>query len=202
MNIKQRIKRALKGFTLGNAMNSHHAAVAAAQFQHTNDNLRQVLTGTFILCMFIFCTLTTPLAAAPLDKEKCKALQDELKTLKTHDSVKAMEKGFKWVEENIKGDDLIPIRQYMEINEQLKFLCSNKETYDLPETQVPITIEILLPIKKPEGSDDKHNPQKPVAIEKPVLKQKHKKEQTEGEEKKAEKAVKKSTLTTQFSPHA
>lgn len=106
--------------------------------------------------------LSEPLAAARLDDKTCADLRKSLAEIKTDESVKAMQKGFEWVRDNIQGEKLRPIQKFIELNEQIKFRCTGKDPV-LPETQVPITVTIDWPVKKPEGADEEHEQQKEEA---------------------------------------
>ena len=76
----------------------------------------------FGVCSFF----VSPLLAAKLSKEECKALSDQLKELKKQPAVKNMAKGFEWVKANMKPEELGPIRTYLELDETLKFRCRYK----------------------------------------------------------------------------
>ena len=106
--------------------------------------------------------LSEPLSAARLDDKTCADLRKSLAEIKTDESVKAMQKGFEWVRDNIQGEKLRPIQKFIELNEQIKFRCTGKDPV-LPETQVPITVTIDWPVKKPEGADEEHEQQKEAA---------------------------------------
>jgi len=55
--------------------------------------------------------------------EKCNNLTKELKALKSEQAVKNMAKGFEWVKANMEGEALLPIKQYLEVSEKIKFQC-------------------------------------------------------------------------------
>ncbi len=137
------------------------------------------------LFLFLLISPVTALKAAKLEKKECAMLREQAKSLADHPSVKAMEKGYKWVKENISDEDMEPIRQYMEISELLKFRCAGNHKYALPETQVPVIVEILLPIKKPEGSDEKNQPPKVSATPKPAGKKDPKQQDKKKNKKKS-----------------
>lgn len=123
----------------------------------------QFLASFTLVLLLGLAALTSnagPANAAKLDTKTCSDLKLERDKLKTHETVKAMQKGFEWVKENIKSDELTPIRDFIEVNEKLKFQCSTKNPADkkLPPTQVAIKVQIDLPVKKPEGSDEENPP--------------------------------------------
>lgn len=68
-------------------------------------------------------TVISSAEAKQLNKKECKVLKGKLKTLKATPAVLNMSKGFEWVKENVKGDDLLPIKDFLETEEQYKFRC-------------------------------------------------------------------------------
>lgn len=86
--------------------------------------------------------------AKPLNKKECKELKKKIKTLKTSPTVANMEKGFEWVKENIKGDDLLSIKEFIETEEQFKFRCPQPKKKKSPKP-------IPKPIKKEMVEKDK-----------------------------------------------
>ena len=71
--------------------------------------------------------------AKPLPKKERKALQIKLKTLKTTPAVMNMSKGFEWVKANMKGDELLPIKEFIETEEQYKFRCPQPRKKKAPK---------------------------------------------------------------------
>lgn len=94
-----------------------------------------------------------PLAAKPLPKKDCKVLKEKLKELKTNDAVKKMSKGFEWVKENVKGDDLLTIKNFIETEEQYKFRCPQKKKKKAP-TPKPKK-DVVKKIKKSNVTNNK-----------------------------------------------
>jgi|GEM_PF-3846377 len=72
-------------------------------------------------------------SAKPLAKNECKTLKTKLKTLKASPAVINMTKGFEWVKENMKGDDLLPIKEFIETEEQYKFRCPQPRKKKAPK---------------------------------------------------------------------
>ncbi len=67
-----------------------------------------------------------PLAglAAPLDKSTCAKLAADFQNLKALDVDKLMENGPAWAASHLPPADLSLVRQYIDLDEQLKFRCS------------------------------------------------------------------------------
>lgn len=93
--------------------------------------------------------------AKPLSADKCKELIEQQKTLQKDPIVIQMEKGFEWVKENIKGDALSPIKQYLDVSDQLNFRCPNKSK---PKKTA----------KKPEKIEKSTNPKDKKDTKKPA----------------------------------
>lgn len=70
-------------------------------------------------------TLTTAYAK-PLTLKRCQELSEEHLTLRKDPTVQQMQKGFEWIKENVKGDALLPIKQYLEVSDKLNFRCPYK----------------------------------------------------------------------------
>ena len=83
---------------------------------------------TLMLCapLIIGFGFTLPLSAAPLSAEECSDIKVRYEALKTNETVKQMSKGFEWVKANISGEALLPIQQYLKLQEQLRFRCKAK----------------------------------------------------------------------------
>ena len=65
------------------------------------------------------CTL-----AAPLDKNACAKLAQDLQNLKALDVDKLMENGPAWAAGHLSPGDLGLVRQYIDLDEQMRFRCS------------------------------------------------------------------------------
>ncbi len=90
-----------------------------------------------------------PAFSAPLDKEACANLSQELQNLKALDVDKLMEKGPEWAISNLSQSDLNLVRRYIDVDEQIKFRC-------LPPSS-------LVHLKAPESDEDEDAPEKPAA---------------------------------------
>lgn len=77
--------------------------------------------GLCLLASQIFPASTAN--AASLPSKRCAALHALYMNLRQTDEVKSMTKGFDWVKDNIKGDQLITIKNFIETEEQMKFRC-------------------------------------------------------------------------------
>lgn len=62
--------------------------------------------------------------AAPLDKDACSALQTEMQGLKALEVAKLMEKGPQWAVSHLSAADLMLVRRYIDVDEQVKFRCT------------------------------------------------------------------------------
>jgi hypothetical protein len=62
--------------------------------------------------------------AAPLDKNGCAKLAQEFQNLKALDVDKLMENGPSWAVSHLSPTDLDLIRQYIDLDEQMKFRCA------------------------------------------------------------------------------
>lgn len=120
-----------------------------------------------ILALIIFSmsvTQSQTVNAKPLPKKECKALQTKLKTLKTTPAVMNMSKGFEWVKANMKGDELLPIKEFIETEEQYKFRCPQPRKKKAPKSK---------PKPKTASADAKKavaNKNKKASVKKPVKK--------------------------------
>ena len=61
--------------------------------------------------------------AAPLDKNACAKLAQDLQNLKALDVDKLMERGPAWAAGHLSAGDLALVRQYIDLDEQMKFRC-------------------------------------------------------------------------------
>lgn len=68
--------------------------------------------------------LVFPAFAAPLDKNACAKLTQDIQNMKMLDVDKMMEKGPAWAASHLSPADLSLVRQYIDLDEQLKFRCS------------------------------------------------------------------------------
>ncbi len=73
------------------------------------------------------CTLVAllaPAASAPLDKDACAKLALDMQNMKMLEVDKLMENGPTWAASHLSDADLSLVRQYIDLDEQLKFRCS------------------------------------------------------------------------------
>ncbi len=68
--------------------------------------------------------LLPPALAAPLDKAACAKLTLDMQNMKMLEVDKLMDKGPAWAASNLSDADLSLVRQYIDLDEQLKFRCS------------------------------------------------------------------------------
>ncbi len=72
-----------------------------------------------------FCIAAyTPVLATTLDKASCDKLTESMQNLKALDVDKLMERGPSWALSHLSPGDLNLVRQYIDLDEQLKFRCS------------------------------------------------------------------------------
>lgn len=154
-----------------------------------------------ILTLIIFSmsvTQSQTVNAKPLPKKECKALQTKLKTLKTTPAVMNMSKGFEWVKANMKGDELLPIKEFIETEEQYKFRCPQPRKKKAPKPK-PKTASadakkavadknkkasVKKPVKKKVvKAKKKSQPKKKTTKKKPLPKKKTTKKKSSLEEK-------------------
>jgi hypothetical protein len=62
--------------------------------------------------------------AAPLDKNSCAKLAQDVQNMKLLEVDKLMEKGPAWAASHLSSPDLNLIRQYIDLDEQMRFRCS------------------------------------------------------------------------------
>jgi hypothetical protein len=73
--------------------------------------------------MAMFAGAAGPAAATPLDQEACKKLYTERQGLAAQGVDKNLEKGPDWAKANLKVADIILVKRYLELYEQIKFRC-------------------------------------------------------------------------------
>ncbi len=159
----------------------------------------------FVMCS-LSATTTQTANAKPLPKKECQALKTKLKTLKAIPAVVNMSKGFEWVKANMKGDDLLPIKEFIETEEQYKFRCPQpkKKKTPKPKTAKAETKKgldaakkssISKPIKKKaEKKAPKAKPKKKTSKKKPTPKKSKKKKETKKKSSLEEKPKSEPTL--------
>jgi hypothetical protein len=84
--------------------------------------LGQRAFGAAALC--IFALVSPPSIAAPLDKAGCARLAQDMQNMKALDVDKLMENGPSWAVSHLPPSELGLIRQYIDLDEQMKFRCS------------------------------------------------------------------------------
>ncbi len=62
-------------------------------------------------------------SAAPLDRNACARLAQEIQNLKALDVDRLMERGPAWAAGHLSTGDLALVRQYIDLDEQMKFRC-------------------------------------------------------------------------------
>jgi hypothetical protein len=62
--------------------------------------------------------------AAPLDKDACAKLAQDIQNMKLLDVDKLMERGPTWAASHLSPAELSLVRQYIDLDEQMKFRCS------------------------------------------------------------------------------
>jgi hypothetical protein len=67
---------------------------------------------------------SAPAEAAPLDKNGCAKLAQDMQNLKALDVDKLMENGPAWAVNHLSSADLGLVRQYIDLDEQMKFRCA------------------------------------------------------------------------------
>jgi hypothetical protein len=81
----------------------------------------QFALGAVVCGLF---ALPAPSVAAPLDKDSCAKLTQDMQNMKMLEVGKLMEKGPSWAASHLTSADLSLVRQYIDLDEQLKFRCS------------------------------------------------------------------------------
>ena len=72
--------------------------------------------------------LLPPALAAPLDKNACAKLAQDMQYMKLLNVDKLMEKGPAWAVSHLSPVDLNLVRQYIDLDEQMRFRCSAPES--------------------------------------------------------------------------
>jgi hypothetical protein len=85
------------------------------------DRPRRAAPAAAALCLLAFLT---PAMAAPLDKDACEKLAQDMQNMKMLEVDKLMEKGAAWAASNLSESDLTLVRQYIGLDEQIKFRCT------------------------------------------------------------------------------
>ncbi|HZV21734.1 MAG TPA: hypothetical protein VE986_09345 [Hyphomicrobiales bacterium] len=106
-------------------------------------------SGPVLLLSFL-TLISFSAEAAPLDKNACARLAQDLQNMKAIEVDKLMEKGPAWAASHLSATDLNLIRQYIDLDEQMKFRCS------APSSLVHL---------KHLDDDDEDGAQKPAAAE-------------------------------------
>jgi hypothetical protein len=129
--------------------------------------LNRIGLRTLILalpCGLMISAALGPCSAAPLDKASCAKLAADMQNMKALDVDKLMENGPTWAVSHLSPADITLIRQYIDLDEQLKFRCSapsslvhlkhledeEGEEGAKPQTEAADTDNA----KKPEASDN------------------------------------------------
>jgi LAS superfamily LD-carboxypeptidase LdcB len=76
-----------------------------------------------LICGAAIAGSAVELQAEPLDKEACKKLQTEKKSLVASGIVKQMAKGALWAKKNMSSAQLELVKRYITVDEQLQFRC-------------------------------------------------------------------------------
>jgi hypothetical protein len=90
---------------------------------HPSFNSSRLARGAAAACSLL---LLLPLQAlsAPLDKNSCAKLALDMQNMKALEIDKLMENGPAWATSHLSAADLSLVRQYIDLDEQLKFRCS------------------------------------------------------------------------------
>ena len=78
-----------------------------------------------LLCVGSFPALSGHAQAEPLDKDSCKQLQDEKKTLLTPNMQSALDHGPDWVKDHLDPMELEKVRRFLMVEEKIVFRCRN-----------------------------------------------------------------------------
>lgn len=90
----------------------------------TTESKNFYLFGCMCFTSVLLCAVPlVPAFSAPLDKDACANLSQEMQNLKALDVDKLMEKGPEWAISNLSQNDLSLIRRYINLDEQIKFRC-------------------------------------------------------------------------------
>ncbi|MEP3475903.1 MAG: hypothetical protein ABJN57_06790 [Hyphomicrobiales bacterium] len=150
--------------------------------------IKSITLALTVLLLAVSVSSIQPASAKPLAKKECKTLKSKIKTLKATPAVMNMSKGFEWVKENMKGDDLLPIKEFIETEEQYKFRCPQPRKKKAPKPKKADPKKDLVDKK----AKSKAKPEKKVQKTKPKKKKKNKKSTTK--KKPVKKKKKKSSL--------
>ena len=82
---------------------------------------RLAAPGAAVLALL---ALAAPAMAVPRDKAACAKLALDMQNMKMLEVEKLMAKGPAWAASNLSDTDLTLVRQYIDLDEQLKFRCS------------------------------------------------------------------------------
>lgn len=90
------------------------------------DNARGLRLITYGTAAFLFAAPAdiSSARATPLDKNTCAKIAQDIQNMKALDVDKLMEKGPAWAVDNLSPGDLGLVRQYIDLDEQMKFRCS------------------------------------------------------------------------------
>jgi hypothetical protein len=78
----------------------------------------------FAAAAFGLLALPAPALATPLDKDACAKLAQDMQNMKMLEVDKLMENGATWAASHLSAADMSLVRQYIDLDEQLKFRCS------------------------------------------------------------------------------
>ncbi len=81
---------------------------------------------TYGTAAFLFAApaVLAPARATPLDKNACAKIAQDIQNMKALDVDKLMERGPAWAVDNLSPSDFSLVRQYIDLDEQMKFRCS------------------------------------------------------------------------------
>jgi hypothetical protein len=78
----------------------------------------------FAAALSVLALLPLKTIAAPLDKAACAKLTVDMQNMKALEIDKLMEKGPAWAASHLTAADLSLIRQYIDLDEQMRFRCA------------------------------------------------------------------------------
>jgi hypothetical protein len=78
----------------------------------------------FAAVLAVLAFLPLEAIAAPLDKNACAKLAVDMQNMKSLDIDKLMEKGPSWAASHLPAAELSLIRQYIDLDEQMRFRCA------------------------------------------------------------------------------
>jgi hypothetical protein len=76
-----------------------------------------------LLAPSLATVMTAGAAAEPLDKDACAELQQKQKTLLTPAMQTALDRGPDWVKDHLNDQDIEKVREFLEVEEMIKFRC-------------------------------------------------------------------------------